>query len=357
MAVRTGFRRVNEKLGLFVIVCLALAVLVVVLTSRAHRWFGATVEIVLILPEEGSFGLRRGADVQVLGTVVGQVETIMVSDAGQMEAIISVREDFGRFVRNDSDATIKKRFGMAGDAFVEISRGRGEPLDKENATLRCGVDEGPTELLNEVITQIRGEAIPAIRELRAAVVQYAELAAALRDPDGPVQKLLTRSATIAGQVEQGEGVVGRLVMDPEWANQLSELWTKLDASITEAQVAVKEAGRSASAAADIAESVRSQMEQLPQLVTQTQQVLEETQAILKSIRQTTDQTPRLIQAVSDQVEALPGLVIQTQQTLREIERLVEGLQSHWLIRGYVEPDQPTARIAPDQVGPAGEGSP
>ena len=49
------------------------------------------------------------------------------------------------FVRSDSKATIRKTFGIAGDAYIEITRGFGQPLDWEYAVIEAVSDRKPTD--------------------------------------------------------------------------------------------------------------------------------------------------------------------------------------------------------------------
>src|SRR4051812_7011229 len=113
----------NSLAAAFVFVILMLVGLTVVLVGRAQRWFQPVRPLTILLPEEGSLGLREGADVLILGTNVGSVNAIRVNEQGGMEADVSIRRDFSRYVRADSVAVVRRTFGVAGDAYVEISRG------------------------------------------------------------------------------------------------------------------------------------------------------------------------------------------------------------------------------------------
>ena len=77
MAKPFRFRHVNEITGAFVLGVIALLVLAVVGTGFSQRWFTRTTEFTLLLPT-GAQGLRPGAEVQMLGTVVGSVQDIRV---------------------------------------------------------------------------------------------------------------------------------------------------------------------------------------------------------------------------------------------------------------------------------------
>ena len=55
-----------------------------------------------------------------------------------MEAEANIRRDFFRFVRADSSAVVKRKFGLAGDSYFEITRGQGQPLPEKTPPLIAG---------------------------------------------------------------------------------------------------------------------------------------------------------------------------------------------------------------------------
>ena len=176
-------RRVNEIVGLFILLAVAISIAAFLLGPRTQGWFTPTRTLAIQLPPEGSLGLRQGSDVQILGSVVGSVGDIVVTQAGEMIAKVSVRGNFIRFVREDSRAVIRKPLGI-GDAAIEITRGYGDPLPDSGGVLQSTADKAPTQLMEEAVAAIRDEALPAIKELRSAIAEYAMLAAELRGQRG-----------------------------------------------------------------------------------------------------------------------------------------------------------------------------
>src|SRR3954452_13089494 len=134
---RFKFRHVNELTVTFVLIVLAVLIGAVVWTARSQRWFKSNVSLRIILPEAGAAGIRQGSEVYFLGTRVGSVRDVLVDATGRMEARVSIRHDFFLFVRADSSAMVKKKFGVAGDSFFEIARGLGRPLREKDAVIVC----------------------------------------------------------------------------------------------------------------------------------------------------------------------------------------------------------------------------
>ena len=135
---RFNFRRVNEITGTFVLVVVAVLIAAVVWTGRSNRWFKSNVPLRIVLPENGAAGIRQGSEVYFLGTLVGSVSDVIVDKTtGRMKAQANIRYDFFQFVRADSSAVVKKKFGVAGDSFFEITRGEGKPLPEDDASIVC----------------------------------------------------------------------------------------------------------------------------------------------------------------------------------------------------------------------------
>src|ERR1044071_4334463 len=173
MSDRFKFRRVNEITGFFVIAVLAMLIGAVVWTAQSQRWFKSTVTLRIILPEPGAAGIRQGSEVYFLGTLVGSVSDVLVESTGRMEAHARIRRDFFLFVRSDSSAVVKKKFGVAGDAFFEITRGVGKSLPEQNASIPC--NEQFQSGLESAIEEVRSEATAVLKKTSSGLDVWGKL--------------------------------------------------------------------------------------------------------------------------------------------------------------------------------------
>jgi len=288
------FRYVNEITGTFVLLVAGLSIVGFILAGRAHGWFDQKYPVTLLLPEAGTFGVEEGTRITILQTTVGSVDKLVVQPNGRIYAQGHVKGDFYRwFVRSDSHAIVKKTFGIAGETFVEITRGVGKPMPKEGAIMGCAQDVELLALAEEILTQIRG-----------AVDQYTKLAGDLRDPNGVLLQLLGHLNQIATTLDNGEGTAGRLLRDPEMAAQLSNAMVQV-------------------------------------------------QRILSDVEKTTTQLPSMTKTFGDEVQDASGLALQSQSMVRETKRLVEAIQKHWLIRNYLQPEQTNNWISPEFIPTTG----
>ncbi len=320
MKERFKFRHVNEITGTFVILVVAALIAAIVWTGYRQRWFRGTVTLRIVLPEAGAAGIREGSQVYFLGTLVGTVFDVIVDDTGRMEAETSIRSDFFRFLREDSFAVVKKKFGVAGDSYFDIMRGEGRPLPKKDASIIC---KKLPDTMENAIEEVRSAVLPVLEKfsagldtwttlgekLSAGAEAWTKLGTNLGESRQHLNQLIGRLDGLVASVEQGKGTAGKLLTDPAIADELKTILDQGNVSMDQLQV------------------------------------------ILKDVELAGDDLAVVSEALATEAEDLPGLVLQAQQTLHELERLIEGVQKHWLIRKYIEQPQPNTRIPPNEVVP------
>jgi phospholipid/cholesterol/gamma-HCH transport system substrate-binding protein len=299
---RFKFRHVNEITGTVVLGIIAVLIAAVVWTGYSQRWFRSRVTLRIVLPEAGAAGIRQGSEVYFLGTMVGTVSDVLVDAAGRMEARANIRRDFFRFVRADSSAVVKKKFGVAGDAYFEITRGEGQPLAEKNAFILCR--DLPVSV-EAAIEELRSAALPVFEKLSTGLDTWTALGTNLIQTQHRLEQLLVRLDHIVAAVERGEGTAGKLITDPALAEQAAELLTRANETMAELR-----------------------------------RVMTNLNAAVRNVQDGTARLPEITDAVANEARDLPGLVLQTQVAVRELERLIEAVQRHWLVRKYVNKTNP-----------------
>ncbi len=327
--------RANEIVGLFILLAVAVAVATLFLGPQTQRWFTPTRTIAIHLPPEGSLGLRRGGEVQILGSVVGTVDDIIVTEAGAMEAKVSIQGDFIRFVRTDSRAIIRKPLGI-GDAEIEITRGTGAPLPPVGASLQSEADKAPTAIMEETLAIVREEALPTIRELRGAITEFTKLAAELRGQQAGITQALRHVNRVGTQLERGEGLATMLITDPKPAAELRAALPKLNSALDELRATLV----GAKALAD----------RLPQVGEDMQEAMKNARLASADARRLVASLPELEDSARRAFDATPGVLLQSQETLHQIQRLTEGVQRSWLVRDYMDAPPSGSRLSSERVG-------
>lgn len=296
------FRRVNEITGAFVMLTAALLVAGILLAGRAQQWFEPQYEVSINYPIEGSLGLKNGAEVAVLGTPVGTVKHIDLTENNQLRATLKIRGASVNFIKTDSIAVIKRKLGVTGDAFVDITTGaNGDPIAQTGTTvLDCRTDAELMAIAQDVIEQVQQAALPAITELQKTLMEFRLLAADIRNPEGNIQQILAQATgtlshveSILASVDNGEGPAGMLLKDPATADQISTMLTHLEAS----------------------------------------------SAVL----------PEIANTVSNELVDVPGTVLQARATLYSSDQLLRALSHNWFINLFNQKNNSVDTIPIDAV--------
>ena len=311
IAGRFKFRRVNEITGTFVLIVVAVLIAAVMWTGHSQRWFKSRVTLRIVLPEAGAAGIRQGSEVYFLGTLVGSVSDVIVDTTGRMEAEANIRRDFFRFVRADSSAVVKMKFGVAGDSFFEITRGEGRPLPEKNASIVC--KEQYQSALEAAVEEIRGQTLAVLKKTSAGLDTWTALGTNLITTQERLEQLVAHLNDLVAGVEQGKGTAGRLISDPALADEAQNLLARANETMGELQGMVTNLN-----------------------------------GVVKNVQNGTTRLPEITDAVADEVKDLPGLVRQTQASMREMERLVEAMQRTWLLRKYVNQTNPPPLNPPSE---------
>jgi len=319
-----GLHQLDEIVGAVVLACIGVFIAVLINAGLLKDWFQPSFTLRILLPDEGVSGLAPGAEVQVLGTRAGEVRRIVI-DLQRMHAIARVEDQMRPFIRRDSKVSIRRQFGVAGAAFIDISRGTGPELDWSYAVIAATTDRAATDTLGQMIDELRAKIMPLLDEVQKAVVAFTAVAQRAIDPAGPLEQTLSSAAGIAHRVESGEGVAGRLV-----ANE--KLATDLEATL----VSVREL------AAQLERT--SKDPRIGQILLKTDSVLTSLQATTRNLATT---LPKITENVTATTDAMPATLLQAQIAAHELELLLGQLRHNWLFGGSGgAPTAPASRRAP-----------
>ncbi len=329
-------RYVNQLTGTFVIAGVVLTLVGLFFVAGAQRWFSPDHQLLILLPEEGARGLREEDDVEILGTIAGQVQRIYIDPQERMIAELRIEPGFYQFIRSDSKVVIRHAISLVGGIFLEITRGKGAEVPLDRPVLSATAEPDLKTVITEILASVESATLPTLQE-------YTQLAAELRDPQGPVQTLLAKANRIADTLESGNGALPMLLNDQTLAQDLLGTLNTLQASLDQLQSVLQTAQQTGSKLGQAADNFDQQLQPLTGL-------MEQTGTVLGNLQQATAPLPQASRELSSEISALPGLLLQTQTTLREIERLTKGLQRHWLVRDYVAEPDDRMRIPLEEIG-------
>jgi phospholipid/cholesterol/gamma-HCH transport system substrate-binding protein len=317
-----SMRHVNEWVGGLVLAAIALFVAAVLQAGVLGQLLTPALTLRVVLPPQGTGGLSAGAQVEVLGTRAGEVRRIVIDPRQTLYAEVRLSQGMDTFVRRDSSVFIRRQFGVAGAAFLEITRGTGEMLDWEYAVLEVTPEQGTTESIGMLIQELRDKLVPMIDD---------------------VGRITRATAVTVERLAEGQGTVGRLLADDTLARELETAAAQLDRTLAEANSLVLEVRRAVGSAGTAAEG-------LPRLVELAEAALANARTITADLARASPQAPRISRDVASATAVLPGLLTQVQQASLELERLLAALRANPILGGGRGPAEP-ARVTAPEVRP------
>ena len=319
-----GVYQFNEIVGAVVLFCIAAFIAVLINAGLLKDWFQPSFSLRILLPDEGVSGLAPGAEVQVLGARAGEIRRIVIDPSQRMHAIARVEDQMRPFIRRDSKVSIRRQFGVAGAAFIDIARGTGPELDWSYAVIAATTDRAATDTLGQMIDEVRAKIAPVFDDVQKAVLAFTAVAQRAIDPAGPLEQTLSSAAGIARRVESGEGVAGRLIANDKMARDL-------EAALLSVRELAGELERT------------SKDPRIGQILLKTDSVLTSLQATTRNLATA---TPRITDNMTAATDALPATLLQAQIAARELELLLGQLRHNWLFGGSGAPSAPDSRRAP-----------
>jgi phospholipid/cholesterol/gamma-HCH transport system substrate-binding protein len=201
------FRYANEIAGAFVILAFVLMVAGVFFAGRSQGWFAQRISLYLVFDTpEGAFGLQEGASVQVRNTAAGRVSMLDPTEHGHIQATLRVREQYRTFITKDATARVKRVFGVAGDAFIEIVPGAG-PMVEDGDRLAVIKDEELMETAQRILAELQESLTPIFTH---------------------VDVIISNTASILTRIDEGEGLAGALISDGEMRDHVKGILTQAE---------------------------------------------------------------------------------------------------------------------------------
>jgi phospholipid/cholesterol/gamma-HCH transport system substrate-binding protein len=313
-------RNTDEWVGLLVLVSIGLFLAAALHAGLLSDWFQPTEKLRVMLPETGSQGLSAGADIQVLGTRVGTIRRVVVDPSQRMYAEAELDRPATAFIRRDSKALVKKQFGVAGAAFLDIARGTGAPLDWSYAVIDAETERDPTENIGAMIDQVKQKIFPILDD---------------------AARTMRALADTAEGISQGHGNVGRLVKDEDLANRLTQMLANLNSATDQLNAALADVK-------GLTTSV-SGPDGVPGLLRRADASLASVQKATRDLASATPRLPAITRDVGTSTANLPALLTQSQEAAAQLEKVLDQLRHTWPLSGSAAPEP--RRLSPADVKP------
>lgn len=338
-------RHASRRTGAIVAAAAALFAAGLLQAGVLEDIFSREVDLRVELPESGLSGLNVGASVEVLGTEAGEVTDIVLQPDAPFYAEVALDPDMKPFVRRDSTAIIRKEFGIAGNAYLDIQRGRGEPLDWDFAVIQARTTRAPAESVTGLIDDLRAKVFPVIADTKRTMAALAELSEALAKPDGDLRGVLDDVKRVTGDIQAGEGTLGQLVADDRTARELQRFLAGLNRNLETLSRTLDNLESGSGDLAATTASLSDRSEGVPAVLERTNRSLRTLQSVLQRTAETMPEVETAVSQAAGASETLPSLLLRTESTLSELSGVLRQLRRSWLLGGGTQ-EGPPARLSP-----------
>ncbi len=243
------------RLGIFITIGIVVFILAIYFIGEKQQLFRSTFNISGVFKDVG--GLQVGGNVRFAGINVGVVQSISIITDTSVQVEMIIDESVRKFINKNAVANIGTE-GLMGNKILFISPGKGKAVTIED---RDQIHTAPPINLDEIFASLKG----TIDNTSEITADLAKITTYIKDGKGIVGRLLMDDdlsqnfdsaiallksgssgfntlikstlnntenmtadlMTIVKNVKDGNGSVGRLLMDPSLAQNLDSVMTNL----------------------------------------------------------------------------------------------------------------------------------
>ena len=292
--MRLQYTSMARMTGAFILLTLLVFLFTVAVVGRGKNWFRKHVVFYTTFNE--GYNLVSGSRVKLLGTDIGSVVEVGLSESNQARVKIRVLADYAPRIRTNSVATVESPT-VIGSEYINISPGT--------------MNAAPIPPEGEIPTKEK-------KKLMEYLEEY-EVGKKLEN----IGKILEDLAKITGTVAAGKGSVGRLVKSDEIYRQIHD---ELDDIAKFVATLQKTADSLVVTGANIEEGSKNLAKatrEAPEMVDKTQELL--------------DRLLRVSGLMEKAMVEVPEISAQARESMREVNLILESVKENFLIRPNVPP--------------------
>ena len=292
--MRVQYSTMERMTGAFILLTLLIFLFTVAVVGRGKNWFRK--HVVFYTTFEEGYNLVSGSRVKLLGTDVGSVVEVVLSENNQARVKIRVLADYASRIRTNSVAAVESPT-VIGSEYININPGttNAPPIPPEG--------EIPTKEKKKLMEYLE---------------EY-EIGEKLEN----IGKILEDLAQITGTVEAGKGSLGRLVKSDELYQQIHD---ELDAIAKFVATLQETADHLVRAGANIEEGSKN-----------VEKVTREAPEMVDKVQELLDRLLRVNALMEKAMIEVPEISTQAREGMREVNLILESVKKNFLIRPNLPP--------------------
>ena len=312
----------ERVVGLFVFsACLLFAVLIVISGKTQHLF---EKRVTYYMDVTSSEGISQGSVIKALGSEVGVVSALNLTQDGKIRVTIEVYEGKRTLIRTGATAIVN-RLANISEALIEIKSATiVAPVLVDGSVIP--VEETPS--LNDLLLGI------------AHIIQSADKHDLLTTFETLLPKLeltIENAYKIIAQIATGHGVLGAAVFD-------EKVETELKTVVTSGAEILQEAEGLVSLAKQRLNQLEPLLNDAKYITDDIRQTSQNLPAMVKDLNEIIVQANTALTLINGELEHIPGTVIDTRRTLTKTDRLIDSVQNTWPLSKDIEKHTPNQLI-------------
>jgi len=292
--MRVQYSTMERMTGAFILLTLLIFLFTVAVVGRGKNWFRK--HVVFYTTFEEGYNLVSGSRVKLLGTDVGSVVEVVLSENNQARVKIRVLADYASRIRTNSVAAVESPT-VIGSEYININPGttNAPPIPPEG--------EIPTKEKKKLMEYLE---------------EY-EIGEKLEN----IGKILEDLAQITGTVDAGKGSLGRLVKSDELYQQISDELDAIGRFVATLQETADYLVRAGANIEEGSKNVEKATREVPEMVDKVQELL--------------DRLLRVNALMEKAMTEVPEISTQAREGMREVNQILESVKENFLIRPNLPP--------------------
>jgi len=300
------FRRLEWKVGLFIVIALAGVAVAAVLFGLQKDLF--TNKYNLHFTVDRGTGFAKGMPVKLSGFRIGRITSIALNDQAMVDIFVEIDSKYRKWIRSDSTVKLVKE-GLVGDNVVEVAVGSlDKPELKDNESIVYVKTKGLDELADEIADKVK----PVLIEVRD-IIGY------INNPDGDLKKSIRNLELLTRNLDGTRQNADKLLVSAS---------AGIDRVSSRATLVLESTNKKIEGI-DLAPTLNRVNATLDHIDNKLPLMLEKADATLGNIDKISHETRLLSERAFPRI---PGLLSQTEDVMFSADRLINSIQNSWLLR-------------------------
>lgn len=311
------------KLGAFVAGGAFLFLIAVFFVGSASNFFSRTFTVSAIF--KNVEGLKEGDKVWLSGVQIGTVKTVRIVTVGEVVVSLSLKEKQNEFIRKNATASIGSD-GLIGNKIVVIQPGNSPAIIQDDDTINA-VSPADTQELVSIAKEVGENTRSITLDLKA----------------------------ISSKISKGEGIIGELLNDGAFANDIRK-------TVANFKTTGNNAAKASAELASVANEMKNGKGLLPRLLSDTsyagtfkqtlanvKKVSTNAAAASKSLETITakmndkDNAVGVLLADTASAHRLQNIIKNSEKASVKLDENMEALKHNFLTRGYFRKQEKKAK--------------